>query len=168
MKDQAKCFILSPGGYEEITYAELTLRRETDPSYADRRFIPVQGTLMEVGEDEYRDFYRDVERWKYIRRLEWDAGVVHYDALDTDEMNGGDIFPDAAPPIDEMVSDKLLRQDLRRCLALLSADDRALLTALYFEDKGENAVARELGITQQAVNKRRQKAIRKLKERMGF
>ena len=59
MKDRSKCFILTPYGYEEITYAELTLRRETEPAYHDRRFIPLHGMLLEVSPDDYKTFYRD-------------------------------------------------------------------------------------------------------------
>lgn len=35
----AKCFILSPEGYVEITYSELCHRRDTDRTYEERRFI---------------------------------------------------------------------------------------------------------------------------------
>lgn len=166
MKDQDKCFILTPEGYEEITYAELTLRRETDPIYRDRRFIPVHGMLMEVSADDYRDFYRVKRRQKYIDEEASRAGAFSYNALDTDEMNGEDIIPDTSPPLADAIMDKLTLEALRLGLDKLSEDDRALLIALYFEGKGENAVSRELGITQQAVNKRRRKALERLKELM--
>ena len=41
-----KCFILSPDGYEEITYAELCRRRDADESYKDKKFIPLHGMLI--------------------------------------------------------------------------------------------------------------------------
>lgn len=53
----AKCFILSPGGYLEIAYSELCRRRDTDRTYEDRRFIPLHGMLMEVTPEEYIRFY---------------------------------------------------------------------------------------------------------------
>jgi RNA polymerase sigma factor (sigma-70 family) len=168
MKDQAKCFILTPNGYEEITYAELTLLQETDPVYAQRRFIPVHGTLMEVSEAEYRDFYKKRRRQKYLDEEAARVGAFSYNALDADEFCGEDILVDDSPPIDAAVSDRLMLEALRSGLDRLSEDDRELLTALFFEGKGENAVARELGITQQAVNKRRRKALERLKELMGF
>ena len=107
MKDQSKCFILTPDGYEEITYAELTLRRETDPTYQNRRFIPLHGMLLEVSEADYKAFYRDAERQKYLRKEAHRVDEVSYNALDTDEMNGVDIIPDPSPPLDAFVTDKL-------------------------------------------------------------
>jgi RNA polymerase sigma factor (sigma-70 family) len=160
--------ILTPDGYEEITYAELERRRKADPSYADKRFIPLHGTLMEVSETDYKAFYRCAERQKYLRKEAIRVSEVSYNALDSDEMNGEEIIPDPSPPPEDAVSDKLLLEQMLGCFGQLAEDDRALLTALYFDGKSENEVSRELGITQQAVNKRRQKAIRKLKERMGF
>lgn len=60
-----KCFVLSPEGYEEITYDALCRRRESDPSYAQRKFIPLHGMLMEVTPEEYADFYRTQNRQAY-------------------------------------------------------------------------------------------------------
>lgn len=36
----AKCFILSEDGYDEITYSELCRRRDIDGSYKGRQFTP--------------------------------------------------------------------------------------------------------------------------------
>jgi RNA polymerase sigma factor (sigma-70 family) len=168
MKDQAKCFILAPNGYEEITYAELMRRRENDPSYATRRFIALHGMLLEVSPDDYRDFYRDARRQKYLMEEAIRAHAFSYNALDTENFSGENVIADPSPTLDEVLSDKLLLEQMLLCFGQLSEDDRALLTALYFDGKGENAVAHDLGITQQAVNKRRQKAIRRLKELMGI
>lgn len=51
---KSKCFILSADGYKEITYKELLRRRDTDKTYADKRFIPLHGMLMEVSPEEYQ------------------------------------------------------------------------------------------------------------------
>jgi len=67
MNDNAKCFTFTASGYEEITYITLTERRESDPSYQNRRFIPLHGMLMEVSEDDYKKFYKDRRRQKYLR-----------------------------------------------------------------------------------------------------
>ena len=45
---KAKCFILSPEGYQEISYLELCRRRDMEPDYQNRKFIPLHGMLMEV------------------------------------------------------------------------------------------------------------------------
>ena len=40
---KAKCFILSPEGYQEISYLELCRRRDMEPDYQNRKFIPCKG-----------------------------------------------------------------------------------------------------------------------------
>jgi DNA-directed RNA polymerase specialized sigma24 family protein len=166
MKDQAKCFILTPDGYEEITYAELTYRRETDPSYAARRFIPVHGTLLEVREGEYKDFYQKRRRKKYLDEEAARVGEFSYNSLDTDEMNGEDIIADPAPPIDDAVSDKLLIEQMLVCFGQLDEDDRAVLSALYFEGKSERILAGDLGIPRMTLNYRKAKALDRLRRMM--
>ena len=45
-------------------------RRESDQTYMDKLFIPVQGCLLEVVREQYTDFYRDKERWRYLKKLD--------------------------------------------------------------------------------------------------
>ena len=168
MKDQTKCFILTPAGYEEISYAELKERCKNDPAYASKRFIPLHGMLLEVSSEDYHEFYRNTRRQKYIEEESSRAGAFSYNELDTENMKGEDVITDPSPLIDDVLSDKLLIEDMLLCFGQLSDDDRELLTALYFEGKSESVIAGELGLSQQAVNKRHQKAIRTLKERMGL
>jgi RNA polymerase sigma factor (sigma-70 family) len=166
MKDPYKCFILTPDGYEEITYTELTRRRKADATYRDRRFIPVQGMLLEVSEDNYKAFYKDTERQKYLRKEAKRMDEMSYNALYTDEMNGEGSLPDLSPPLADVIADKLVLEAMRIGLDKLSEEERALLTALYFEGKSERELARETGIPQKTVNDRRHRALFKLKELM--
>lgn len=168
MNDNTRCFILADDGYEEISYAELQERRANNPVYADKRFIPLHGMLMEVTEADYRAFYRNIRRQRYIDEEAARNGAFSYNALDSEEMSGEDIIADISPLLDEQVSDKLLVETMLCCFSRLDEADRKLLAALYFEGKSERVLANELGITHQAVNKRRQKIITKLRALMGF
>ena len=70
MKEDAKCFIrVEKGIYEEIPYKELEKRRLKDESYKDRKFIYVNKMLMEVSKDEYIDYYREIERNRYSKKV---------------------------------------------------------------------------------------------------
>jgi RNA polymerase sigma factor (sigma-70 family) len=163
MNDNARCFILTGDGYEEITYAELTKRRASDPAYTDKRFVPLHGMLMEVTEADYRDFYRDAERQKYLRKEANRTGEVSYNALDTDEMSGEDIIPDTSPLLDEQVTDKLLVEELLSCFGRLDAADRRLLAALYFNGKSERELARQLEVPRKTLSYRKNKALERLR-----
>lgn len=54
--------------------------------------------------------------------------------------------------------------ELYHFLSLLSAADRDLINALFFEDIPEKEYARQIGVTQQAVNRRKLRVLAKLKK----
>ena len=166
MNDNAKCFILTASGYEEINYITLTQRRESDPSYQSRRFILLHGMLMEVSEDDYKEFYKDRRRQKYLREEAVRVDEVSYDALDTEEMSGSETIVDPSPLPDEKVTEKIMLEAMRRGLTKLDRRDRDLIQAVYFDGKSERVMAKELGITQPTVHYRITQAIEKLKKLM--
>ena len=61
-----KVFIIKDGGYQELTYEAYCALCESDSSYKDKRFIPLHGMLMEVTEDDFKEFYRNQRRQKYL------------------------------------------------------------------------------------------------------
>ena len=52
---------------------------------------------------------------------------------------------------------------LHTALSLLTPEERALIQALFFEERKESELAVELGISQPAVYKRKTKILKKLK-----
>lgn len=168
MKDNSKCFILTPNGYEEITLAELTRRRETDSAYIEKWFIALHDMLMEVSEADYHAFYKARRRQKYINEEAARIGLLSYHALDTAEMSGEDILPDNTPLVDEQVVEKLDIEAMLFCLGKLEEADRKLLSAIYFDGKSERQLSRDTGVPQKTINNRKRQAINKLKKLLGF
>jgi RNA polymerase sigma factor (sigma-70 family) len=166
MDDNARCYIFSCNGYEEISYSELQERRAVYPAYAGKRFIPLHGMLMEVTETGYQDFYRNIRRQKYVDAEARRNGAVSYNVLDTDEMSGADIIADTSPPVDEQAVSNLLLEEMRSCFGRLGEADRELLTALYFDEKSARQLAKEIGVSKTTVNYRRRRAIARLKKMM--
>lgn len=60
----------------------------------------------------------------------------------------------------------VLASELRRCLALLPAEERALIHALYYEELTEREYADKIKLSQKGVNKRHHKILRKLRSMM--
>ena len=56
-----KVFILENGNYKEITYGELKQLEQADKSYMDKFFLPLHGMLIEVSEEAYKEYYRDIK-----------------------------------------------------------------------------------------------------------
>lgn len=61
-----KVFIIEKGRYVEISYDELCRRTKQDKFYEYKLFLPLHRMLMEVVEDEYKAFYKNIHRQKYL------------------------------------------------------------------------------------------------------
>lgn len=57
-------------------------------------------------------------------------------------------------------------RELHRCLALLTEDERALMHALYMDKLTEKKYGKRLGVTQQAISKRKNATLKKLRRLM--
>ncbi len=161
---KSKCFLLSPDGYEEITYSELCHRRDTDTRYQERKFVPLHGMLMEVTDEQYADFYRAKNRQRYLDRRSAENGDISIDMLTTDEFNGADILIDTAEPVDEQAIRKVMTDKLTCCLSLLSVDEQELIRKLFYEGMTEREYAAEKGIYHNAVHKKKMRILEKLKK----
>lgn len=151
------CFIRTENGYEQITYAELRYRQQTDASYADKLFIPLHGMLMEVTEETYKDLYKSKRRQKYINERSAENGDFSYDMLTTDDFNGKDILPDENEPLDEQVIRKIMTDKLRCAMLLLSEDEHELICEIFYEELSERTLAEKYCISQVAIHKRKLK-----------
>ena len=162
----AKCFILSPDGYEEIAYSELCRRRDTDTTYEDRKFIPLHGMLMEVTPEQYAEFYRAQNRQRYLDRRSANNGDISVDMLTTDEFSGTDILIDMEEPVDDQVIHKIMSDKLMECLSLLSKDEQELISDLFYSGLTERDAAKKYAVSQVAIHKRKQRILQKLKKMM--
>ena len=156
---KSKCFILSPDGYEEITYSELCRRRDTDTTYEERRFIPLHGMLMEVTQEEYIRFYQEQRRQKYLD----ERSENNVDMLTTDTMNGADILVSPEEPVDEQAIRQVMVDKLKYCFLRLTPDEMELIYALFYEGLTERQYADRKGIYHNAVHKKKQRILRKIK-----
>lgn len=159
-----KVFILENGKYKEITYSELQKLEQSDKSYAEKFFLPLYGMLMEVTEETYKAYYKDKRRQKYIDERSLLNGDVSYDALDTDETLGAEVFADTKTDVEAAVINKMTVAELRKAFLLLSPDERELITAIYIQNLTEREYAKQKGVYHNAVHKRKLHILEKLKK----
>ena len=159
-----KVYIKESGGYVELSYTEFCCRRNADQTYMDKLFIPVQGCLLEVVREQYTDFYRDKERWRYLKKLDTSHSLLSLDGFTDSEGNVLDFIVDEAVDVAETVVHALMVDMLKAALPLLSDSEQALIHAIFFEELSEREVGLRLGITQSVVNKRKAKILRKLRK----
>ena len=159
-----KVFILENGNYKEITYNELQKLERSDKSYVDKFFLPLHGMLMEVTEQTYREYYQDKRRQKYIDERSKLNGDVSYNALDTDEMLGEDVFADTKTDVEAEVINKMTVAELRKAFLLLSPDERELIKILFIDGVTERKASEMYGVSQVAIHKRKNRILAKLKD----
>ena len=159
-----KVYIRESGCYAELSYTDFCRHREADQTYLDKLFIPIQGCLLEVVREEYADFYRDKERWRYLQKLDTKNNLISLDIFTDGEGDPLDFIADEAVDIEETVVNAVMADRLKAALLLLSDSEQALIWAIFFEELSEREVGARLGVTQSVVNKRKAKILRKLRK----
>ena len=161
-----KVYIKESGGYVELTYKDFCRRRQADQSYMDKLFIPVQGCLLEVVREQYADFYRDKERWRYLQKLDTNHKLLSLEGFTDSEGNVIDFVVDEVVDFAETVVRAVMVDRLKAALLLLSDSEQTLIKAIFFEELSEREVGLRLGVTQSVVNKRKSKILAKLRKIM--
>lgn len=149
-----------------------------------RRYVEIDGEKIPVTEEVYRAYKRPL--WTEHKRQERekrcrdengfrctkdcrtctksrDGGDLSLDKLSDDGLD----IPDSGD-ITELVADKLILEQLVAVLDDLEPDERSLIDAIFFQNRTEREYAAEIGISHQAVGKRKNKVIEKLRELMNL
>ena len=145
-------------------YTDFCRRRESDQTYMDKLFIPIQGCLLEVVREQYTDFYRDKERWRYLKKLDTKNSLLSLDGFTDSEGKPLDFIADEAADIAETVVNAVMVDRLKAALPLLSDSEQELIQAIFFDGLSEREVGARFGITQSVVNKRKARILRKLRK----
>lgn len=93
---------------------------------------------------------------------------MSYHALDTDERLEEELLRDPEAGVEERAIASLLREKLRRSIALLSKPEQELIRALYFEELTGRQCAEKLGLSQKGINKRKKRILAELKKILRF
>lgn len=164
MKKEPKAvYIIENGGYTELTYEEFRRRVQICPLYADKLFLPLYGSLMEVSKEDYEEYYRQRNRQIYIDRRASRNGDVSYNALTTDEFNGEDILIAEQPDVCDTVVESIMTDKLRKAILKLTDEEQLLIYRHYYADIPGTELAKIYGVSQQAISKKIAKIRAKLK-----
>ena len=111
-----KVYIKENGGYVELSYMDFCRRRQADQSYMDKLFIPVQGCLLEVVREQYADFYKEKERWRYLKKLDTNHSLLSLEGFTDSEGNILDFIVDEAVDVAETVVRAVMVDRLKAAL----------------------------------------------------
>ena len=147
--------------YREISYEEFSQRRLADPEFAKKRFLCLHHMLQEVSEDDYKDFYKARRHVKYLREKDAEHQLLSLDVI------GAENVDDKEPDIIDTVCRNEECARLRMSLAILKDTDSELgelLELLFFKNMTERAAAEIFGLSQKGVNKRKKRALERMKK----
>lgn len=159
-----KVFIIEDGNYIELTPEEHERQKGIKTGYADKKFILVCDCLLEVSEEFYLDYYKTQRKEKYLKECSVKVGMLSYDMLSTDELNGEDILIDYEENIPEQVGNKIMIEKLRRVLLLLPKDEEQLIREHYFEGISQMRLGELYGVNQSSINRKIKKILTKIKK----
>lgn len=149
-------------GYIQVTEEELQAykRNSEEKVY----LINLGHSIMETDEANFRAFYKERRREKYLREeAQLAGGVISLNAIDSEELDGVGAVVDTSEPLDEKIMRKIMIEKLPEAISILNDEEKELICQLYFNHKSERQLATELGVSNVTVNKRKNKALCKLK-----
>lgn len=122
-------------------------------------FIEINGEQIPVTEEVYYAFKRPAWRERKSRQARSGREV----SIESFVAEGFEI-PSKDKPVDEIVGGRQMLDMLNAAIEELSDDERYLIDAIFYQNKSERKIASELGISQPAVHKRRDRILEMLKK----
>lgn len=124
--------------------------------------------VLKVSERKMRYQEYDLKTEKFIVDSENNKVIVIPSREDSYErlLGIGVQFEEKAPGVEEQMLRRMEAEQLHKALSLLSADEQYLVQEIYFHGRAERDLAKELGYSQNAVNKRKKRILDKLRRLM--
>lgn len=162
-----KVFIKENGGYIALSYEAFCERRLYQKDH-ERFFLPIQGCLLETDQETYRSFYQEQERTRYLEQLKRKAGVLSLDEIDLDREAVHSPFHAPDEALEELAWSHQRIDQLRQAISRLTPTEKKLLLELYDENRSERNLAKQYGISHNAIHKRKKRILKKLKNFLNW
>ena len=122
--------------------------------------------LLEVNGYEYRNFYRDIERKKYCKKLKKTVTTISLDEIidKNEDFRVKDFIRDDNIDIENDIEKKIELEKLKNALLQLNKDEYKLIKALFFEQKSVREYAETIDIPYSTIQYKKAKILKKLKK----
>ena len=149
-----RVFLLDCGKYIELSYEEFCEKKEETEGFdaKNRRYILIQGMLLEVDEPAYREHYRICRRMRYLMEMEEKVQILSFEDCIEAGLESSILLAQTEKSPDAVAEGKDTIQRLRRAIDRLSNEERALILAHFFFHATQEELARRYSITQAAVS----------------
>lgn len=133
--------------------------------------ITIDGQDIEVSANIFDAYSQADRRERYLLEEQSVGKLLSLEQMEADDLLPAYVGAETAPSAEEETlaheeHQELAQQKQILLMALLSLDDRdrELINALFFDAVSTRAYARQIGVTQRAVIKRRDRILRDLKK----
>lgn len=164
-----RVFLLDCGKCIELSYEEFCEKKEETEGFdaKNRKYILIQGMLLEVNEPAYREHYRICRRMRYLMEMEQKVQILSFEDCIEAGLEGSILSAETEKMPDAIAEGKDTIQRLRRAIDRLTNEERDLILALFFFHATQEELARRYGITQAAVSQRLQRILQKMREELA-
>lgn len=136
------------------------------PEGKGRYFIKWDDLVIEASKAQYDDWLREEKHSRYLRshESEWETLSLYTD-LSQEGKNGEELIPDPSTDVELQAMDHVQREALTAALHQLDCSSFYLIYSLYLASskKTEGELAVEIGVSQPAVHRRKEKILSNLK-----
>ena len=135
----------------------------TSPIGKGRYFIDMDEFMIESSEAEYKDWRKEKDHTDYLHEQE--SHVQLLPLYDGDRDGPGGLIPDLSVSTEEQAMKSIVRKALNEALSSLDEESYMIIDALILghDRRSERDLAAEFGLSQKAINKRKQKILKNLK-----
>ncbi|MCI9535997.1 MAG: sigma-70 family RNA polymerase sigma factor [Lachnospiraceae bacterium] len=130
-------------------------------------YIKIHDKQIPVSEEIYKAYCKGDRKERYFRESDIKNQTFFYDALDTEDLNGSDMFWDAcAESVEETAERHLLLESLKKAAQELSENERELICRLYVYGESLRAYARSKKMPVTTLQARHQRLLKKLRKKL--
>lgn len=124
----------------------------------------IDGKYYEVSKETYQKYKKEHDHSRMLQKYENEVHVFSLDAMAAEDISGHDVIADTSVNVEEDAIHNVMLEKLKEARRGLPADEQLLLTLLYDEGQTMGEIGKTLGVSQQAISKRHNTIIKKLKE----
>ena len=121
------------------------------------------GQVVPVTEEVYREYkrpqWREAKQKKVRQMREFSLEYMNENGIEH-------IYSDKQKLVEDIAEDNLMLEMLMKALETLTDDERFLINELYFNEKSERILSKQIDIPQQTINSRKAIIIKKLRKFM--
>ena len=130
-------------------------------------YIRIDNRNIYVSKEIYKLYCKGQRKERYFRESDIHNKTFYYNALDTEDLNGCDLFQDTrSKSVEEQAEEALERSLLLKAMKGLDPRERDMIRRIYCYDQSLRQISRETGVPVTTLHYRHGKILRKLRSLM--